>query len=379
MRYTSCALLTRIRDDITIALAHEIPTSMFDKEGFEFKDEFMVPYQVSFNSPFMSDWPPFSSPASTLDVHPNANQLLDDMRNLLKLVLDLPEEQTSEQLQQVAELAAWTYQRISMLPENVPRTCGKEQQKQEDLQMQHQKTQQMPQAQHQQPALTDTDSNADRSSNGTSARWDGSSPENTYSSSVFESSTPKEEATLTPETSPARSGSDQYTTPQRPDLMYRVIRNVALIYCRAILARVPTSHVCDANEFVQIWMNIWEVPLAQWKTILGVYHWITVGLIPSGHDTPPARFSKMLMVVALLSIGLDNWHICIEISRAALKLQKWLRKGHPAPPSGIMGGEAGVLKFGFPIKEDLPAIAKYDGNHFLEGIEEDMDDADDLV
>ncbi|OAR00905.1 hypothetical protein LLEC1_07702 [Akanthomyces lecanii] len=370
---------TVITDDITIALAHEIPTSMFDKEGFEFKDEFMVPYQVSFNSPFMSDWPPFSSPASTLDVHPNANQLLDDMRNLLKLVLELPEEQTSEQLRQVAELAAWTYQRISMLPENVPRTCDKEQQKQEDLQMQQQKTQHMSQAQHQQPALTDADLNADRSSNGTSARWDGSSPENTYSSSIFESSTPKEEATLTPETSPARSGSEHSTTPQRPDLMYRVIRNVALIYCRAILARVPTSHVCDANEFVQIWMNIWEVPLAQWKTILGVYHWITIGLVPSGHDTPPARFSKMLMVVALLSIGLDNWHICIEISRAALKLQKWLREGHSAPPPGIMGGEAGVLKYGFPIKEDLPAIAKYDGNHFLEGIEEDMDDADDLV
>ncbi len=161
--------------------------------------------------------------------------------------------------------------------------------------------------------------------------------------------------------------------------MYRVIRNVALIYCRAILARVPTSHVCDTNEFVQIWVNIWEVPLAQWKTVLGVYHWITIGLVPSGHDTAPARFSKMLMVVALLSIGLDNWHICMEVSRAALKLQKWLREGHPTAPTGIVGGEAGVLKYGFPIKEDLPAIAKYDGNHFLEGIEEDMDDAEDLV
>ncbi|KAM3542786.1 hypothetical protein ARSEF1564_004300 [Beauveria bassiana] len=370
---------TVITDDITIALAHEVPTSMFDKDGFEFKDEFMVPYQVSFNSPFMSDWPPFSSPASTLDLHPNANHLLDDMRNLLKLVLELPEEQTAEQLQQVAELAAWTYQRISMLPENVPKRCDEDQQKQEDFQAYQQRTQQMPQPHSQQPVLTDAYSNTDRSSSGTSARWEASSPENTYSSSIFESCTPKDEAVSTPETSPTRSGSDQYTNPQRPDLMYRVIRNVALIYCRAILARVPTSHVCDSNEFIQIWANIWEVPLAQWKTVLGVYHWITIGLIPSGHDTPPARFSKMLMVVALLSIGLDNWHICLEISRAALKLQKWLREGHPATPSGIVGGEAGVLKYGFPIKEDLPTIAKYDGNHFLDGIEEDMDDADELV
>ncbi|KAJ3485828.1 hypothetical protein NLG97_g6737 [Lecanicillium saksenae] len=369
---------TVITDDITIALAHEIPTSMFDKEGFEFKDDFMVPYQVSFNSPFMSDWPPFSSPASTLDLHPYINQILDDMRNLLKLVLELPEEQTAEQLHQIADLAAWTYQRISMLPENVPKKGDKQQQQHEELQMHQQRTQEMPPPQNQQPAITDVDSNADRSSNGTSARWD-DSPHNTYNSSVFESSTPKDEAAVTPDTSPGRSGSDHYTTPQRPDLMYRIIRNVALIYCRAILARVPTSHVCDSNEFVQIWINIWEIPLAQWKTVLGVYHWMTIGLIPSGHDTPPARFSKMLMVVALLSIGLDNWHICMEVSRAALKLQKWLREGHPVPPTGIVGGEAGVIKYGFPIKEDLPTIAKYDGNHFLDGIEEDMDDADDLI
>ncbi|EGX90318.1 hypothetical protein CCM_06736 [Cordyceps militaris CM01] len=371
---------TVITDDITIALAHEVPASMFDKEGFEFKDEFMVPYQVSFNSPLMSDWPPFASSASTLSLHPNANQLLDDMRNLLKLVLDLPEHQTPENLQKVAELAAWTYQRISMLPENVPKRSCKEQQQQEDLQMHQQRTQQMPQHHGQQPTLIDADSNADRTSTGTSARWDGSSPENTYASSVFESGTPKDEASLTPNTSPARSGSDHFAAAgARPDLMYRVIRHVALIYCRAILARLPTSQVCDSNEFLQIWMNIWEVPLAQWKTILGVYHWITIGLVPSGHDTAPARFSKMLMVVALLSIGLDNWHICIEVSRAALKLQKWLREGHPVAPVGIVGGEAGVAKFGFPIKEDLPAVAKYDGIDFLEGIEEDMDDADELV
>lgn len=352
---------------------------MFDKEGFEFKDEFMVPYQVSFNSPFMSDWPPFSSPASTLDLHINATQILDDMRNLLKLVLQLPSEQSSEQLQQVAELAAWTYQRISMLPENVPKRADKFQQQQEEIQRQQQRTQQQhAQFNTHQPQLGDADSNADPSSSiGTGVRWDEPSPENTYSSSVFEGSTPRDEAVMTPGTSPGRS--EQFATPQRPDLMYRVIRNVALIYCRAILARVPTSHVCDSNEFLQIWANIWEVPLAQWKTVLGVYHWITIGLIPSGHDTPPARFSKMLMVVALLSIGLDNWHICMEVSRAGLKLQQWLREGRPDSQGGIMGGEAGVIKYGFPIKEDLPTIAKYDGNHFLEGIEEDMDDADELA
>lgn len=356
---------------------------MFDKEGFDFKDEALVPYQVSFNSPFMSDWPPFTSTASTLDLHPNANQLLDDMRNLLKLVIELPEEQTPEQLQQVAELAAWTYQRISMLPENVPKRSNKYQELQEEKQKEQQRTQQMPQPQCQHTQITDADSNADRVSTGTSARWEEPSPDNTYSSSVFESSTPRNESVRTPDTSPgrsgSRSGSEQYTASQRPDLIYRVIRNVALIYCRAILARVPTSQVCDTNEFLQIWVNIWEVPLAQWKTILGVYQWITIGLIPSGHDSPPARFSKMLMVVALLSMGLDNWHICMEVSRAGLKLQKWLRQGHPAPATGIMGGEAGVLKYGFPIKEDLPAVAKYDGNHFLEGIEEDMDDADELI
>lgn len=367
------------RDDITIALAHEIETAMFDREGFEFKDEFMVPYQVSFNSPFMSDWPPFASPASTLDLHPNANQILDDMRNLLKLVLETPGQQTPEQLQQIAELAAWTYQRISMLPENVPKRADRHQQQHEEFLKQQQRTQQMPPRPSQQQSLPDVDPNADRASNGTSTRFEGSSPHNTYASSVFDESTPREDSAATPNTSPGRASSDHYGLPQRPDLMYRVIRTVALVYCRAILARVPTSKVCDSNEFLQTWISIWEVPLAQWKTVLGVYHWITIGLIPSGHDTPPARFSKMLMVVALLSIGLDNWHICIEVSRAALRLQKWLREGHPATPAGIMGGEAGVLKYGFPIKEDLPAVAKYDGNHFLEGIEEDMDDADELV
>lgn len=331
---------TIIVDDIIISLAHEIPPSMFDVPGFEFKDEFMVPYQTSFNSPLMQDWPPFASPASTLDLHPSAAQILDDVRQMLKVVIDLPDdpqEQTAEQLQQVAEVAAWAYQRISLMPENMP----------EKMDMS-------------QPASGVTDIETP-SSSGTRWRSDdqGSSPENTYSSSVFEGSTPRDEPVLTPDTSPGRS-DPQYSAPvQKPDLMYRVIRMVALIYCRAILARVPTSEVCDSMEFLQIWVHIWEITLAKWKKVLGVYQWVTVGLVPSGHNTAPARFSKMLMVVGLLSIGLDNWHIAMDIGRAALKLQRFLREGNAAAPKGVVGGEEGVKTFGFPIKEDLPDVARY--------------------
>jgi hypothetical protein len=344
---------TIIADDIVISLAHEIEPSMFDTPGFEFKDEFMVPYQTAFNSPLMQDWPPFANPASALDLHPHAAQILDDVRQMLKVVVELPDDlkdQTPEQLQQVAEVAAWAYQRISMMPENMPERVdtGKS---------------------------TSFISEAETPA---SSRWksddQGSSPANTYSSSVFEGSTMQDDQVLTPDTSPGRSDPQQAGTAQKPDLMYRVIRMVALIYCRAVLARVPTSEVCDSMEFLQLWVHIWEITLAKWKKVLGVYQWVTVGLIPSGHNTAPARFSKMLMVTGLLSIGLDNWHIAMDIGRAALKLQRFLRQGNRTPEKGVVGGEAGVETFGFPIKEDLPDVAKY--ATVLEELEDDAEEMD---
>lgn len=66
---------------------------------------------------------------------------------------------------------------------------------------------------------------------------------------------------------------------------------------------------------------------------------------------------KTLMVSTFMSIGVDNWHIAMDITRTAFKLQRWLAGGriHPGE-KGLSGGETVVDKYGFVMKEILPEI-----------------------
>lgn len=267
---------------------------MFGNPGFEFRDDFMMPHQASFNSPLLFDFPPFShSPTSTLKFHPLTAQILDDVRALFKVVLDLPHDVPTEQVQEVTQYAIQTLEKISSMPAHVI-------------------------LQEPQPET--------RTSPGSS--------------------------NITPNSSPP-----EHPPSGAPDLMYTIVRKVALIYCRAIEARKPLSDACEPSEFLAIWGIAWEISLAKWQPVLGLYIWIMVSIVPSGHNLPMARFSKMLTVTAFMAFALENWHLGVDIADNALKLQRWLEEGWSHLEKGVIGGEQGVEQYGFPVKEDLPAVA----------------------
>ncbi|KAF4984960.1 hypothetical protein FDECE_16944 [Fusarium decemcellulare] len=293
-----------IVNDVVMALAHEIDPCIHGHHGFEFQDPIMVPFKTALNTPLIFGWPSFQGCSASLQLHPSTAQILDDMRYLFDIVLSLPENPTAEELQNVVTTAGWIQDRISDLPENAP-----------------------------------------------SRR----SPEYRTPS---RSSSVESPAKSTPDaTSPGSARSDKSSPPvELPDMMYRVVRLTALIWCRAIHNRSPTSTVCSERDVMIIWGSVWQAGLPTWKAVVGIFVWIMLALVPSCHKTPAGRFMKTLIVSTFMSIAVDNWHIAMDVTKTAFKLQQWLTGDRYTVDKGLSGGETVVDKYGFVMKEILPEI-----------------------
>ena len=281
-----------------MALAHEIEPEIYCREGFEFTDPIMMPFHVALNTPLISGWPSFVGCAHSLQLHPSTAMILDDMRHLIETVLSLPEEATEADLLHVVTTAGWISDRLEELPDDTPSRRSPEY------------------------VSPSADSNSQSPGSSRSARSDKSSP-----------------------------------PIELPDLMYRVVRMTATIYCRAILNRTPTSEICTEMTFLRIWQAIWQAGLPTWKATIGIFVWVMLGVIPSCHKTGPARFVKTLMVAGFMTVGVDNWHIAMDITRTGFRLQRWLAGGQMAhDEKGLSGGEHIVDKYGFAMKEILPHV-----------------------
>ncbi|KAK5994885.1 hypothetical protein PT974_03272 [Cladobotryum mycophilum] len=319
---------TVLMHDLVIALAHELEPTMYGHAGFDFRDEFMVPYQVSFNSPLLSDWPPFR--ASTLKIHPLSAEILDDMRAIIAAVLALPPKPTAEQLRRVKETAMWYFERLNQMPADVTVHEGR---------------------------LGDDNMSGsgvhDAPSSSPAAYSDRSSPHNEPPPSV---DTPPGQA-FTDD-----SGSSPRSVGPPIDIMYRCIRATASIYYRAIIARVPTTEIVTIPEFLGLWEMVWEVTLSTWKTAVGIFVWVMLAAVPSCHHTPVARFIKTLMIAGFMTMGLENWHVAVDAAQAALRFQQWLREGDqegtPMAEKGVVGGEKMIQEHGFALREALPEVAE---------------------
>lgn len=285
--------------DIVMALAHEIDPCIYGHRGFEFRDPIMMPFHIALNSPLIFGWPSFAGCSTSLQLHPSTAMILDDIRYLIESVLAVPENASTAELQRITTTAGWIMDRISELPEDTPIQAPEY---------------------HSNPASPD-------------AQSPGS----------------------------CRSGRSNKSSPpvELPDQMYRCVRMTALIYCRAILNRVPTSEICTEMDFLRIWRAAWLATLPTWKATVGVLIWMLLAIVPSGHNAGPARFLKTLMISGLMSIGVDNWHIALDIANTGLRLQRWLAGGHNAfdnEGKGLTGGELIVDRYGFAIKEVLPPV-----------------------
>lgn len=353
--WSSVVLMLIHSHDICMALSHEAQPDIYGRTGFEFTDPIMVPFQMSLNSPLTTGWPSFTSCSSSLRLHPCTAVILDDVRTMVEAVLALPPDASPEQLQHASSVASWVYGRIGELPENVPMY---------QLQQARGSPQEASSSDTSSPPNT-TESNM--SPQGGSSKF--RSPQSTTARRVSVATSNKTQGL-----SPARTEMIDRGSPptEIPDPVYRMVRMVATIYCRAILSRAPTSMVCSAGELLQIWGLSWRIPMASRTSILGIYLWTMLSIAPSCHSSAPARFIKTLFVNGFLTAAVENWHVAIAMADSALKLQRWL-KGSATSRSLVFGGEGAIEKHGFAVKEVLQNIASV---HKADGPQDDDEDND---
>ncbi|RDA95598.1 hypothetical protein CP533_1170 [Ophiocordyceps camponoti-saundersi (nom. inval.)] len=325
--YTSKVALI---DDFSIALAHETEPQLFGEPGFEFYDPVRDPLKVNFNSPLLFDSPPFRSPAATpLQLNPHTAQILDDLRSLIKAVVELPEDSSEDYPASLYSLAISVLSSVSLAPEDVAMS--------------------LPNAE-----------SATSPCNATMGMKRKREGDDTWG--------PRKAGTSETE---SRVPSTMFA----PDLVHRCIRKSALIYSKAIVRRLPTSMVCSEEEFAEIWGCAWTAGLDRWSVLGGIFTWMMIGIVASSHQSVHGRMSKTILVTAFMYVGTENWHVATDMASAALKLQRWLRGGVSMSPgsngdmSAVFGGEKIVERYGFAFKDAIPEVV-------VAGVEEEEEEAE---
>lgn len=316
-----------------MALCHETPTEIYGHPGFEFTDIVNNPFQNSLNTPVTSAWPSFADCATSLRLHPCTAAILDDVRAMFNAILSLPSTATYAQISHALAVAQWAQDHIAELPDNV--TIG-----------QAQRT----------PRSMASGTTSPSNTNG------GGSPQGTSSptSGKGQHSSPSKTETIDRGTPPSDA----------PDPVYRMVRMTAIIYCRAILNRVPLGMMCSDNEFLQLWILLWRVPMASRRSLVGVFAWVLLAIAPSCHNKAQGRFVKTLLVNSFMTIAVENWHFALEFADGSLKLKEWL-KTTSRTTGCVSGGEAVVEQYGFAQREVLQNIA-----HVHRGDDNEADEQD---
>ena len=109
--------------------------------------------------------------------------------------------------------------------------------------------------------------------------------------------------------------------------IYKSCRAAALIYCNAIVSRIPLSKACSLTDLNQLWAIMWQVKLSRWKQIPGIFLFIILATAPAAQHTPHGRFLKNMMKATALSIMLDSWEVVNKSMYTYVNLQRWLRRG----------------------------------------------------
>lgn len=324
-------MLTRgISLDVAIALSFEVSPFLRGGPEFEFRDNTQIPLRVALNTPLISSLVPFSSCDTALRFHPAVASILDDMRFLLAAVLALPEKPSAKELQKVHTTSAWIHERISSLPEDspaarrpsaasstfsrgssaMPDSSDDQQQPLPSRGLPGPQRQQQPQQQQQQHHQS-----MRRPSTQTLI------PQPQDRTQAASHSPPPTIPTAADQPGPPAAA----TTSAAPDHVYQAVRLAALLYSRAIKHRQPFSAVVTPAEFLRLWTTAWRVPLATWRSLLGVLNWILLPIVPSGKAAQPHdRLVKGMMNISLFQMAMDNWEIAGSAMEAALSLQRWL-------------------------------------------------------
>lgn len=291
-----------IMTDITIALSLEVEPHLQGDLPFEPNEATHVPFRVFLNTPLVSPLVAFKACAEPLKLHEATARILDDMRFLIGLVLTLPAECSQKDLQKLQTTSRWIYDRISDLPD-------------EAVAVPHH-----------------------RGSDGLVP-----SPSATAAFGLHQTGRRASSAASPREVPEQRNGPGFQDTrtvpPTAPDLIYKAVRQAALIYARAIMLRRPLRdpRVCSPEDFLRLWTTVWRVPLRAWKALLGVFVWVVLSVTPASRGTPHERFVGNCLEVGLVQMGLESWEVAEKAMAGALRLMRWLA-GHQGRVEGDRDG-----------------------------------------
>lgn len=110
------------------------------------------------------------------------------------------------------------------------------------------------------------------------------------------------------------------------DFIYKSCRIAALVYCNAIVSRIPLSKACSLTDLSQLWAIMWQVKLSRWKEIPGIFLFIMLATAPAAQHMPHGRFLKIMMKATALSMTLDSWEVVDKSMYTYVNLQRWLRR-----------------------------------------------------
>ncbi|KAK3328530.1 hypothetical protein B0T19DRAFT_449970 [Cercophora scortea] len=313
-----------ITSDVAIALSFEIPPFLQGGTEFEYHEartsQAPPPLRLALNTPLVSPLSPFASCAEALRIHPATASILDDMRFLIAAVLALPEQPSAKALQKVHSTSAWIYDRMSRLPAAAPAA------------------RRLSSA----SAAGSTSSTQGARSRGTRSFQQAGSP------SLVENQDQQQQQQQQQRVDGRLAPADQQQSSSLaaelnpPDYVYQAVRLAALLYSRAIMVRQPFSAVVGTNDALRLWVTTWRVPLAVWRSLLGVFSWLLVPLVASPAADVPSHglWIKGMLNASFLQIGVDNWEIAYGAMDSALRLQRWLGAGE-TQDSDSAGGEGG--------------------------------------
>lgn len=259
---------------------------------FDLHEELPEQLNPSYNSPYapQSLYPDFFW-AESLGIHPATARILDDVRPLFAAILALSSDSPAEDVAKVQETAKQIHDRINDLHDVLPGG----------------------------PPGSPHPTSSTRTPSSTN-----STPSASSSSHSASSSTTQQPRFISQSHDPRHL---LLRTAPQPDFIYATIRQTALLYSRAAAARLPLSVVCPTPQFYALWATLWRVPLRRWHSLLGLFLWVVLALLPTGGLTQFATMVKSLLHIGAVQMGLDHWEVCIGMLRGAVGVVAWLAGG----------------------------------------------------
>lgn len=301
-----------VSTDCFIAISLE--NSPLNVPEFIFHEPLPKNLRPSYNTPFVTDSPyPAFSKSEALQLHPATARILDDIRYLFTIVLQLSPDSSPGDSEKVQQTAKLIHDGIERMPDicpdaptrPVPRTVTS--------------------------ALSGTSSS--RQSASLSPPPASSSAVTTRESSLdisdkasSASSAPPIPQSLDPSHFILRK-QPQSLPQDTPDFVYATVRQTALLYAQAIATRRPLSALCPVPQFFMVWSTAFRVPLKEWHRRLSLFLWVIIAVLPTAGLTPFATLAKSLLHIGAVQIGLDHWEIAIGMLRSAVKVVGWLAGG----------------------------------------------------